>query len=779
MCYMHISWATPRYALSPTAISGYLEIVDSRGRPCALVLPLNPYCPVCDHLDWEMTAQKRWDPTLKAQKGRLGEYLNEVDLGLNRDTFDIYLKDLGQQHGRRSIMKALQPTVLEQIKSFTAGIISITQGESYAAMAWGVIAYALRSVTDKVAEMLSNITKHLPVIEEYKDLFPDCEKLNEPMGELYDEYVGFCTDAVLFFKMRMWKILFKIVFGSLRKRFHERDTNITRHSETFMMHVDLVRTQLQRDTARGVKRLVSNPDQTVVKGIPWEKNPQFYGRDNVLEDIHGNLRPKDDAQAKGQLSCVIHGIGGVGKTQLALEYTYRYRSHYKYIFWIFWLLGKAVMTKAARSSLSETRWPTVSTQVIHDNMQRLITTDPSWLLVFDNVDQSEPELDFLHPSKHFDFNFVCKSLTDHNLVITTPVGKQRRLSIHRALKKYLLQCLEDRSHAKLQAVFWQSLKMEPKIKPVLAFATLLLDTANYLWEKGLTKEGMETMQIGEEVCVQFSNIPEKCDLALELRKRRIQQLEQSGHVASDNAILLANAWNDVSVVRIQNEEFKEAVPCLKESLRLKNKWELEDNIPWHFSETYKNLAFTHLSRGEFKKAREFTNRSYNLYSRSIAEKSAATQKAKFILATILLNYGDIEEALKLHKKILLARQEIFSKAPGLTKDSLYNVGEIYRQQGGKLEKAEAKFREALEDYKAWPPEAIARAQYHLALVINKFTNRLTFSRKIEAAQLEEEARQLRERLDPSSVSNTPKANLRLHDFMVSLWARRTSLVKKI
>jgi hypothetical protein len=30
----------------------------------------------------------------------------------------------------------------------------------------------------------------------------------------------------------------------------------------------------------------------------------------------------------------VHGIGGIGKTQTALEYTYRFGKDYNYIFWV-------------------------------------------------------------------------------------------------------------------------------------------------------------------------------------------------------------------------------------------------------------------------------------------------------------------------------------------------------------------------------------------------------------------------------------------------------------
>lgn len=66
--------------------------------------------------------------------------------------------------------------------------------------------------------------------------------------------------------------------------------------------------------------------------VDFLQNPFFGGRDGELEKIHSLLA--DAKRRKFPGLCTIHGMGGLGKTQVALEYAYRYRHDYKHILWL-------------------------------------------------------------------------------------------------------------------------------------------------------------------------------------------------------------------------------------------------------------------------------------------------------------------------------------------------------------------------------------------------------------------------------------------------------------
>ena len=67
--------------------------------------------------------------------------------------------------------------------------------------------------------------------------------------------------------------------------------------------------------------------QFPVMTIGHPPNESFYGRDQDIAKIHESLSIPGDM-------CVVHGVGGVGKTLTAVEYAYRYRKSYDCTFWL-------------------------------------------------------------------------------------------------------------------------------------------------------------------------------------------------------------------------------------------------------------------------------------------------------------------------------------------------------------------------------------------------------------------------------------------------------------
>src|SRR5258708_29219805 len=63
--------------------------------------------------------------------------------------------------------------------------------------------------------------------------------------------------------------------------------------------------------------------------VPMPRNPNFTGRDEMLRELHSSLQ-----SGRAAALTAISGLGGVGKTQLALEYAYRYASEYERVFWL-------------------------------------------------------------------------------------------------------------------------------------------------------------------------------------------------------------------------------------------------------------------------------------------------------------------------------------------------------------------------------------------------------------------------------------------------------------
>jgi tetratricopeptide (TPR) repeat protein len=121
-----------------------------------------------------------------------------------------------------------------------------------------------------------------------------------------------------------------------------------------------------------------------------QRNKNFTGRAQLLAD----LRERVTAEVTALVPHALHGMGGVGKTQLAIEYAYRYASQYQVIWWV-----PADQTALVRSTLAALAPRLGITGLVPGRVEEAVSAvldalrrgEPydRWLLVFDNADQPE------------------------------------------------------------------------------------------------------------------------------------------------------------------------------------------------------------------------------------------------------------------------------------------------------------------------------------------------------------------------------------------------------
>ncbi|MFF4115456.1 FxSxx-COOH system tetratricopeptide repeat protein [Streptomyces sp. NPDC001714] len=84
-------------------------------------------------------------------------------------------------------------------------------------------------------------------------------------------------------------------------------------------------------------------------------------------------------------SCAVVGVGGVGKTQLAIEYAHRFASHYNVIWWIKAESPVSVLDDLTHLAQRLEIPPDADSNVVLGTLWRELGARHRWLLVFDNA----------------------------------------------------------------------------------------------------------------------------------------------------------------------------------------------------------------------------------------------------------------------------------------------------------------------------------------------------------------------------------------------------------
>src|SRR5437762_4835878 len=155
----------------------------------------------------------------------------------------------------------------------------------------------------------------------------------------------------------------------------------------------------------GIRRTIENltllatslarTDFPSIWNVPFPQNLFFIGREDLLTQLHDQLQKGRTAA----LSQAISGLGGVGKTQLAVEYTYRFHQDYQAVLW-----AHAESPETLISSYTEIatllNLPVKDTQeqtVIIQAVKVWLQNQRDWLLILDNADELDILSTFLSP----------------------------------------------------------------------------------------------------------------------------------------------------------------------------------------------------------------------------------------------------------------------------------------------------------------------------------------------------------------------------------------------
>ncbi|WP_165423474.1 FxSxx-COOH system tetratricopeptide repeat protein [Ktedonosporobacter rubrisoli] len=133
----------------------------------------------------------------------------------------------------------------------------------------------------------------------------------------------------------------------------------------------------------------SLPVITSAKQVAWNvrysPNPYFIGRDELIARLHETYH----AHNMRSRAIALCGIGGIGKTQIAIEYAYRYKSEYGAVLWtdasswqalsLSYVYLADILGLAARHCQER---PAVIQAV-----RRWLAESKGWLLILDNLDE--------------------------------------------------------------------------------------------------------------------------------------------------------------------------------------------------------------------------------------------------------------------------------------------------------------------------------------------------------------------------------------------------------
>lgn len=148
--------------------------------------------------------------------------------------------------------------------------------------------------------------------------------LEDALSDMYTEIIIFCACAITFFWNNPSASIKRPAWSRFNRQFLKTIENLKLQSRRVNEEVDMILMRREATTAETIE-VMKNLKDTKLEDevkipchmIPYGLNPRFFSCDHEVDMVRKALDPVQHEKLRVMS---IHGLGGVGKSQIALHY---------------------------------------------------------------------------------------------------------------------------------------------------------------------------------------------------------------------------------------------------------------------------------------------------------------------------------------------------------------------------------------------------------------------------------------------------------------------------
>ncbi|KAI9923967.1 hypothetical protein MW887_007425 [Aspergillus wentii] len=436
----------------------------------------------------------------------------------------------------------------------------------------------------------------------------------------------------------------------------------------------------------------SEVDIKPVYMIPFDRNPRFTGRGTELQYLESKMFTQNGAK-----KLAIAGLGGVGKTQIALELAYRVQEKHPecLIFWISSISETRVQQSYVNISRLLGMQDVKPTEAKERVRSRLSQEDAGqWLMIFDNADDkdmwisSDPSAlkNYLPRGRQGCILLTTRnqqlavSLAGPNLVKMQEMDDQTATDLFKAslVQKDLLD-----DHEATKSLLYQ-----------LGFLPLaIVQAASYINKNGTPLSTyLSLLQEQEHEAIELLSKDFEDEWRYDEAQNAVaitwlisfQEIQNSNSLAADKEL---HGWTQdreelakyTGLYLKEEGQYNQAKALFEELLGRK----IEKLGPDHKEalDVQKHLSRTYRASGEHKKAEELIEHVMDIQQRALGSDNPDTLTSLDILSNVYFDQGRYREAESLLVQVVEKRKTVLGADDVDTLNSIQKLAWVYRGQG--------------------------------------------------------------------------------------------------